>query len=422
MKKFPTKISAALLCLILNIHLPLARAQTTEKSDAKGDDQPKLQCSQSPAAKNEKMTYRLGGGLLSAKDKEIIRNEVGSPGLIVPKGESEYAEKLQKDEKIRQKKAIADLKQGLKDWQKANKNAPPEKIKEVRESFQRAISSTKNPRSILYGYGVSERHYDWRKLNNDVGPVQNQLDCNVCWAFAATDAAYAAQQKAEINRVTTFNYFPGSLYRDDENAVVGLNNPPRPKEKFPRIMPSVQELVNCMPIEKEKVCEPNWHGRVFDFFVYEKEKGVPISRTSLWRTMDEDGNDIEILRPPIFRRGVKERCDPSDGFQKATAWGYVKYPPHKLPTVLELKTALIVHGPLVMPIFFDNCLRDYKGGVFNERNMQPPNHALLLVGWDDEKQAWLIKNSWGTKWGENGFGWVKYGSNNIGKYAAWIDM
>ena len=44
----------------------------------------------------------------------------------------------------------------------------------------------------------------------------------------------------------------------------------------------------------------------------------------------------------------------------------------------------------------------------------------MLVGWDDNKQAWLIKNSWGKDWGEDGFGWVKYDSNNIGLFAAWI--
>ena len=43
---------------------------------------------------------------------------------------------------------------------------------------------------------------------------------------------------------------------------------------------------------------------------------------------------------------------------------------------------------------------------------------ILIVGWDDEKGAWLIKNSYGPKWGEGGFGWIKYRSNNIGKWAA----
>ena len=55
------------------------------------------------------------------------------------------------------------------------------------------------------------------------------------------------------------------------------------------------------------------------------------------------------------------------------------------------------------------------------------NHDVLLIGWDDDKGAWLIKNSWGTDWGntgghgtDKGYMWIAYGSNNIGFGSAWV--
>jgi peptidoglycan/LPS O-acetylase OafA/YrhL len=35
-------------------------------------------------------------------------------------------------------------------------------------------------------------------------------------------------------------------------------------------------------------------------------------------------------------------------------------------------------------------------------------HAAMLVGYDDKKQCFIIRNSWGTKWGLKGYGWISY--------------
>jgi C1A family cysteine protease len=37
------------------------------------------------------------------------------------------------------------------------------------------------------------------------------------------------------------------------------------------------------------------------------------------------------------------------------------------------------------------------------------HHAMCVVGYDDDKKAYLLMNSWGKGWGENGFCWVSYG-------------
>ncbi|DAZ99560.1 TPA: hypothetical protein N0F65_005432, partial [Lagenidium giganteum] len=54
----------------------------------------------------------------------------------------------------------------------------------------------------------------------------------------------------------------------------------------------------------------------------------------------------------------------------------------------------------------------YKGGVLSSCDTNQPDHAVLAYGYTND--AWLIKNSWGTQWGEQGMIKLKRGGGGQG--------
>ncbi len=112
---------------------------------------------------------------------------------------------------------------------------------------------------------------------------------------------------------------------------------------------------------------------------------------------------------------------------RAVAWGFVAKEDGSAPTPALMKAALLKYGPLVVEVTDTKTLHAYHGGLIDQpvidKSENVGNHAILLVGWDDSRGphgAWKIKNSWGTRWGEAGFAWIAYGSNNIETHVEWV--
>jgi cathepsin L len=101
-------------------------------------------------------------------------------------------------------------------------------------------------------------------------------------------------------------------------------------------------------------------------------------------------------------------------------WGYVGSS-QGTPSVTAIKTAIYKYGGVSACVYADQYFQGYTGGVFTSTDRWSQcNHAILLVGWDDTKGAWLLKNSWSPSWGIDGFMWIKYSANSVGYAAVWV--
>ena len=107
-------------------------------------------------------------------------------------------------------------------------------------------------------------------------------------------------------------------------------------------------------------------------------------------------------------------------YTPVSQWGYVGNG-NGIPSVYAIKAAIYKWGSVSAGVYADDNFQAYTGGVFTgTAGSQSPNHAILLVGWDDAKGAWLLKNSWSTGWGIDGFMWIRYGTNSVGTSPAWV--
>jgi hypothetical protein len=365
-----------------------------------------LKCTPPTMAKNEPVTYWVGAAKLTATQKARIREKWGK--VLIPVGETERAVEIRKQAEDYFQKIIDEYESVYDQWLKKRPDVTPQEKQAWREIVDYAIRFTRVPKSEET---IQRKRFDWRdKL--EVWPVMNQGNqCNTCWAFVVAVAAAANMQKNYQDA-----YFKTIFRLDPEKPGQFVNITPA-KYQTTRGGPFVQDLLNCLPILKEEACEGYWHGDAFRFMVH----GAGMPMADFVRELQGDAiARSEFVFNRTYQPGGKFACDPEE-YIKANAWDYVNSPPDKLPTVQQLKTALIQHGPLVAPIVYSDCLYQYRGGVFNEQAGEMINHALLLIGWDDDKGAWLVKNSWGEAWGEKGYGWIKYGASNIGLWAAWIE-
>ncbi len=131
-----------------------------------------------------------------------------------------------------------------------------------------------------------------------------------------------------------------------------------------------------------------------------------------WGYIRENGAVLESCMP--YEGDDEVPCDDEGCVKVATTREWIDVP----NTVEAIKTAVLT-APVATTFRAYGDFGDYGSGCYEHEGDDPINHAVVLLGWDDDacggEGAWLCKNSWGEGFGDlGGYFWIKYGSCNIG--------
>lgn len=247
-----------------------------------------------------------------------------------------------------------------------------------------------------------ERRKQEDKKRQEEASRQEMMERNVPLSIAPT-LTLAAFNWRDASQLTTVQYqgICGSCWAFTSAAVYEGNY----RMKNGKILDvSEQFILDCATDKNGNdagSCDGGWYGGVFDYLM-------------------TNGAQLEKEKPYQGKQGFCGNTTKSK--YKVIKWGYIRRDAG-IPSVREMKDALAKYGAIAATVKVTPAFQAYRSGIFDEHaSVSAPNdvnHAITIVGWDDNKQAYLVKNSWGPGWGENGYIWVEYGSNNIGYGAAW---
>ncbi|XP_076641409.1 cathepsin O [Halictus rubicundus] len=205
--------------------------------------------------------------------------------------------------------------------------------------------------------------FDWRE-KGVVTPVQSQGTCGACWAFSTVEVAESM-----------FAIKNGTLYSL-----------------------SVQQMIDCAK-NSNFGCDGGDICSLLSWLVLTKAAILPASVYPLTRSTGMCQLQKTLTKGPSVR--VKDfTCD---NFVDAEG---------------DLLATLATHGPVAAAV---NALswQNYLGGVIQyhcDGSFDSLNHAVQIVGYDKSAAIphYIIKNSWGTNFGDKGYMYIAIGSNLCG--------
>ncbi|XP_068449207.1 cathepsin O [Clinocottus analis] len=228
---------------------------------------------------------------------------------------------------------------------------------EFRDLYLRASGDRAAPFSGLKAERLPLR-FDWRD-KAVVAPVQNQEACGSCWAFSVVGATQSV------------------------HAIGGWR-----LEQL-----SVQQLLDCS--SQNKGCSGGSPILALKWLAQTRVKLVPQSE---YPYKAENGI-CHVFSPSHGGVAVRNFTAHDFSGQEEAMMGH-----------------LVARGPLAV-IVDAVSWQDYLGGIIQHHcSSQWANHAVLVVGYDavGDIPYWIVQNSWGASWGNEGYVFIKIGGNLCG--------
>eukprot|EP01105_Mastigella_eilhardi_P010766 TRINITY_DN249_c1_g3_i1.p1 TRINITY_DN249_c1_g3~~TRINITY_DN249_c1_g3_i1.p1 ORF type:complete len:333 (-),score=79.75 TRINITY_DN249_c1_g3_i1:51-992(-) len=191
------------------------------------------------------------------------------------------------------------------------------------------------------------------------------------------------------------------------------------KAQWPDYDLSVQYLLNCGPWD----CQTG--ASVFDVFDFLIKNGT-VDNTCLRYTGEAlDCSPINQCRACYSGAygendySVKCAAVPEGSFSKFYASSYAYgLRPFTDDIVADMKSAIYEGGPIVGMMNMDS-MDVYSGGIYNDTTASKvTNHVISIAGWGKDPESgvsyWIVANSMGTYWGDQGWAYIEMGKNVVG--------
>ena len=246
------------------------------------------------------------------------------------------------------------------------------------------IGNTSLPESFSWS-NVDNVNYLTKNLNQHI-PVY----CGSCWAHGSVSAL---SDRIKIMR----------------------------KAAWPDINLSIQFLLNC---RMGGSCNGGDHLAAYK--AIHDYGSIPYDDCMIYQACSIDSKEEGCSDKSMFECTATNICKTCDTFTSngGTCSPILQYPNATIESFGAVKgasnmmTEIYKNGPIACGINAEGIV-DYAGGVLDvPRTHKMINHIISIVGWGYDatidKQYWIIRNSWGSYWGELGFMKLVLGENQLG--------